>query len=241
MPKASLPYQRIVLKLSGELLKGKSAQTLDEDVLERLSVEVAEIVQKGIQVIIVVGGGNIFRHSTHAHERMDRVTADYMGMLATMINGLALQDAFEQHGLKTRVMSALSSEKVVEPFIRRRALRHLEKGRVVIITAGTGNPFFTTDTAAVLRAAELKCDVLLKGTNVDGLYSADPRKDARATLFKQVDYQTALSKQLKVMDLTAFTLAEGHKLPIVIFNLTKSGNLRKAATGQRIGTLVSAH
>jgi uridylate kinase len=231
-------YKRVLLKLSGEFLKGESENSFDEEILARVAREVKVLNDRGIELLLVVGGGNIFRHATHAKERMDRVTADYMGMMATMINGLALQDAFETSGLKTRVMSAIEAKKVAEPFIPRRAKRHAEKGRVVILAAGTGNPFFTTDSAAVLRAVELDCDVVLKGTKVDGIYSGNPEHDPAATKYSHISYQEAIDKKLKVMDTTAFTLAEENSLPIVVFDILTEGNLLKIVQGQGIGTLV---
>ncbi|MCA9388171.1 UMP kinase [Candidatus Berkelbacteria bacterium] len=236
---SSMKFKRVLLKLSGEILRGQSPNSHDEQVLERLAQEVKRVADLGIEILIVVGGGNIFRHSTHANEKMDRVTADYMGMMATIINGLALQDIFESLGLKTRVMSAIEAHKVVEPFIRRRAIRHSEKGRVVILTAGTGNPYFTTDSAAVLRASELKCDVVLKGTKVDAIYSADPKKDPQAKKYDKLTYQQVIDQKLEVMDLTAFTLAQGNSIPILVFDILKPGNLVKAASGEQIGTWVS--
>lgn len=232
-------YQRVLLKLSGEILKGKSDTNFDEQVLTRLAGEVCKVVASGTQLFIVVGAGNIFRHATHAHEKMERVTADYMGMLGTLINALALQDAFERVGVTTRVMSAIESPRVVEPFIRRRAIRHVEKGRVVILAAGTGNPFFTTDSAAVLRAAELKCEVVLKGTKVDGIYDSDPRKNPKAKRYDQLSYQQVVQQELAVMDLTAFTMAQDNGLPIIVFDIITPGNLERIIAGESVGTTVS--
>ncbi len=233
-------YQRVLLKLSGEILSNGTGQNFDGPTLARLAREVKDVHDTGIELMIVVGGGNIFRASTHAHPSMDRVQADYMGMLATMINGLALQDAFERAGLYTRVMSAIPADKVVEPFIPRRAIRHAEKGRVVILVAGSGNPFFTTDSAAILRAAELKCEIVLKGTKVDGIYSADPKKDGRATRFERLSHQEVIDQDLTVMDMTAFTLAKDNALPILVFNILEEGNLARAVRGEQVGTLVSS-
>ena len=230
-------YKRVLLKLSGEILKGDNS-IFDERVLERLSREIASVHSAGVEIAVVIGGGNIFRQKTHASKKMDRVTADYMGMIATIINGLALQDALERFNLETRLMSAVEVNAVAEPFIRRRALRHIEKGRIVILAAGTGNPYFTTDSAAVLRSSELKCDVLIKGTKVDGVYSSDPKKDPEAKLHKSIDYKEVISEKLGVMDSTAFTLAEENKMPIIIFNVLEEGGLLQAVNGL-IGTLVS--
>ena len=201
--------------------------------------EIKAIVQSGIEVAIVIGGGNIFRGVAGASNGMDRVQGDYMGMLATCINGLALQSAIETTGVKTRLLTAIKMEQVAEPFIKRRAVRHLEKGRVVIFGAGTGNPYFTTDTAAVLRAIEISADVILKGTRVDGIYSADPEKDKSAVKFDEITYKSVLEKGLKIMDLTAFTLSEENNLPIVVFDMDTKGNLQKLLGGENIGTLVS--
>ncbi|MBI2589935.1 UMP kinase [Candidatus Berkelbacteria bacterium] len=231
-------YRRILLKISGEILRGEASESFDEAILERLATETKEIVDAGLELMIVVGGGNIFRHSTHAHHDMDRVTADYMGMLATIINGLALQSAFEHVGLKTRVMSAIRAEQVVEPYIRRRAIRHVEKGRVVVLVAGTGNPYFTTDSAAVLRASELGCDILLKGTKVDGIYTHDPKKDPTAERFNALSCTEVIERKLHVMDLTAFTMARDNQLPILVFDILTPGNAVRAAKGESIGTLV---
>ncbi len=233
-------YQRILLKISGEMLAGKAGEMFDHALMERLSREVGELVESKVEVLIVVGAGNIVRGVELAKEHFDRVGADYMGMLATIINGLALQDVFERTGLKTRVMSAIEANEVVEPYIRRRALRHAQKGRVVILVGGTGNPYFTTDSGAVLRASELGCDLLLKGTKVDGVYSADPNQDSSATRYEQVSYDEVIAHQLRVMDLTAFTLARDNQLPILVFDLLEEGNLVKAARGEKVGTLVSA-
>lgn len=232
-------YKRVLLKISGEILAGKNDEMFDHALLERLANEVNQILESGTEVMIVVGAGNIVRGVELAKENFDRVTADYMGMTATVINGLALQDAFERCGLKTRVMSAIEAKEVVEPFIRRRATRHAEKKRVVILVGGTGNPYFTTDSAAVLRASELGCDILLKGTKVDGVYSADPKKDPSATRYDRVSYDEVISRELRVMDMTAFTLARDNTLPILVFNILDEGTMVRAATGDTsVGTLI---
>ncbi len=234
-----MPYKRILLKLSGESLMGESQYGIDPARLADYAQEIKTIVEKGIEVAIVIGGGNIFRGVAGASNGMDRVQGDYMGMLATCINGLALQSAIESTGIKTRLLTAIKMEQVAEPFIKRRAVRHLEKGRVVIFGAGTGNPYFTTDTAAVLRAIEVSADVILKGTRVDGIYSADPEKDPTATKFDNITYQKVLDKGLKIMDLTAFTLSQENNLPIIVFDMDTEGNLQKLLSGEKIGTLVS--
>jgi uridylate kinase len=233
-----LRYRRILLKLSGEALMGRSSYGIDPEVVRVLSEEIAEIVSMGVQPALVVGGGNIFR-GIQAPEGMDRVSADHMGMLATLINSLALQDSLENRGVHTRVLSALEIRQVAEPFIRRRALRHLEKGRVVILAAGTGNPYFTTDSAAALRAMEVKAEVLLKATKVDGVYTADPAKDRTAVLLKKVRYLEALEKGLKVMDSTAISLCMDNKLPIVVFDIRVPGNVRRIVQGEDVGSTVS--
>ena len=232
-------YKRILLKLSGESLMGKNQYGIDPARLSDYAQEIKAIVEKGIEVAIVIGGGNIFRGVAGASNGMDRVQGDYMGMLATCINGLALQSAIESAGVKTRLLTAIKMEQVAEPFIKRRAVRHLEKGRVVIFGAGTGNPYFTTDTAAVLRAIEVSADVILKGTRVDGIYSADPEKDPNATKFDTITYQKVLDKGLKIMDLTAFTLSQENNLPIIVFDMDTEGNLQKLLSGEKIGTVVS--
>jgi uridylate kinase len=233
-------YQRVLLKLSGEALMGEQTFGVDPLVANQIASEVAEIQGLGVQTAVVIGGGNIFRGIAASARGMDRSTADYMGMLATVINALALQDALEQKGVPTRVLTAIEMRAVAEPFIRRRAIRHLEKGRVVVFAAGTGNPYFTTDTAAALRAMEIKADVIMKGTKVDGIYSADPMLHPEATRFDQISYLKVLEQQLKVMDTTAISLCMDNKLPIVIFNLRKHGNLKKAIMGEPIGSLVTA-
>jgi uridylate kinase len=231
-------YRRIILKLSGEVLKGAD-DVIDPSVANRIASEVAEIHNLGVKVAVVIGGGNIWRGITSANKGMDRSTADYMGMLATIINGLALQQALEKVGVDTRVQTAIEVKNVAEPFIRRRAMRHLDKGRVVIFVAGTGNPFFSTDTAAALRASEMGAEVLLKATKVDGVYDSDPRKNPNAKRYEQVSYSDALEKRLQVMDSTAFALCMDNHVPIVVFDMFKEGNLRAVVLGEKIGTLVS--
>lgn len=234
-----MKYKRILLKLSGEALMGKKTFGIDNDTLRAYAQEIKDVVEMGVQVAVVIGGGNIFRGVQLEEGGMDRAQGDYMGMLATVINAMALQDGLEKFGCKTRVMSALEIRQVCEPYIRRRAIRHLEKGRIVILGAGTGNPFFTTDTAAALRSIEVEADVVLKGTKVDGVYTADPEKDPTALKFEQVSFHDVLSKRLNVMDMTAFTLCQENKLPIIVFNINEPGNLRRIILGESIGTLVS--
>jgi len=231
-------YQRILLKLSGEILAGESGHGIDEQVLGGFAEEIREVHALGVQVGIVLGGGNIFRGLAASGRGMDRVAADHMGMLATVINSLALQHFLEHHGIQTRVMSAVEMNRVCEPYIRRRAVRHLEKGRVVILAAGTGNPYFTTDTAAALRAVETGADVILKATRVDGVYSGDPEKDPTATFFPQISYLDILNKGLKVMDSTAISLCMDNRLPLVIFNVGVRGNLMRVVQGETVGTRV---
>lgn len=233
-------WPRIMVKLSGEAFKGPEAYGIDYPTLERIAGELAEVWRHGIETLVVVGGGNIWRGNLAAERGMDRATADYAGMIATVINALALQDALERLGLETRVQTAIEMRAVAEPFIRRRAIRHIEKGRIVIFAAGTGNPFFTTDTAAVLRAVETGAAVMLKGTNVDGVYDDDPRTNPDAKLLPRVSYLEALSKGLRVMDPTALSLAMDHNLPIVVFNVHVPGNIVRCCLGERIGTLVTA-
>jgi uridylate kinase len=233
-------YKRILLKLSGEALMGEANYGIDPAVASRIAMDVAEIQSMGVQTAIVIGGGNIFRGVAASAKGMDRATADYMGMLATVINALALQDALEQQGVVTRVVTAIEMRAVAEPFIRRRAIRHLEKGRVVVFGAGTGNPYFSTDTAAALRAMELKADVILKGTKVDGIYNADPMIDPAATRFDRISYRQVLEQGLKVMDATAISLCMDNRLPIVVFNLKTPGNIKRAIAGEPIGSLVTA-
>jgi uridylate kinase len=232
-------YKRALLKLSGEALMGEQQFGVDPSVATRIARDVGVIQGLGVETAIVIGGGNIFRGLAASARGMDRATADYMGMLATVINALALQDALEQQGINTRVVTAIEMRAVAEPFIRRRAIRHLEKGRVVIFAAGTGNPYFTTDTAAALRAMEIKADVILKGTKVDGIYTADPMIDTAATKYDTISYLQVLERQLKVMDATAISLCMDNKLPIVVFNLRQAGNIRKVVLGEAIGTTVS--
>jgi uridylate kinase len=231
-------YQRILLKLSGEALMGSGSYGIDPDTLRSIAEQVRDIVELGVQVAVVIGGGNIFRGVAGSTRGMDRSSADYMGMLATVINSLALQDALEKLGAVTRVLSAIEMQQVAEPYIRRRAIRHLEKGRVVIFGAGTGNPYFTTDTAASLRAMEIHAEVIMKATKVDGIYSADPKKDAQALRFQQLSYLDVLQKGLKVMDATAISLCMDNAMPILVFNLTGPGNIRRAVLGENIGTVV---
>ena len=234
-------YKRALLKLSGEALMGEQQFGVDPVVATRIARDVGEIPGLGVETAIVIGGGNIFRGLAASTRGMDRATADYMGMLATVINALALQDARERRGVATRVVTAMGMRAVAEPFIRRRAIRHLEKGRVVIFAAGTGNPYFTTDTAAALRAMEIKADVILKGTKVDGIYTADPMIDTAATKYDTISYLQVLERQLKVMDTTAISLCMDNKLPIVVFNLRQPGNIRKVVLGEAIGTTVSTN
>jgi len=232
-------YKRALLKLSGEALMGDQQFGVDPAVTTRIAQDVGEIQHLGVETAIVIGGGNIFRGIAASARGMDRATADYMGMLATVINALALQDALEQHGVVTRVVTAIEMRAVAEPFIRRRAIRHLEKGRVVIFAAGTGSPYFTTDTAAALRAMEIRADVILKGTKVDGIYTADPMVEPDATKYTKISYLQVLERQLKVMDATAISLCMDNKLPIVVFNLRQAGNIRRVVLGEPIGTTVS--
>ncbi|MDC6387374.1 UMP kinase [Maribacter sp. PR1] len=234
-----MQYKRILLKLSGEALMGDKQYGIDPKRLDEYADEIKKVVDKGIQVAIVIGGGNIFRGLAGAATGMDRVQGDHMGMLATVINGLALQSALEMKNVQTRLQSAIKINEVAEPFIRRRAMRHLEKGRVVIFGGGTGNPYFTTDSAAVLRAIEIEADVILKGTRVDGIYTSDPEKDKNATKFDTISFQDVLQRGLKVMDTTAFTLSQENELPIVVFDMNKKGNLLKIVDGEAIGTTVN--
>ena len=231
-------YQRILLKLSGELLAGAAGHGIDEQVLHDVAEEIREVHDLGVQVGIVTGGGNIFRGLAASTRGMDRVGADYMGMLATVINSLALQHALEKRGMYTRVMSAIEMARVCEPYIRRRAVRHLEKGRIVVLAAGTGNPYFTTDTAAALRAIEVGADVILKATKVDGVYSEDPKLQPTATLYPRISYLDILNRGLRVMDSTAISLCMDNRLPLVVFNIGVRGNLMKVVQGEAVGTLV---
>jgi uridylate kinase len=236
----SMKYKRILLKLSGEALAGdRQEYVINPQILERYAKEIKKVVEKGVQVAIVVGGGNIYRGAEADISGIDKVQGDYMGMLATVINGMAMQNAIEKQGIYTRLMSALKMEQVCEPFIRRRAIRHLEKGRVVIFAAGTGNPYFTTDSAASLRAIEIGAEVVLKGTKVDGIYTADPKKDSTATRYKNITFDEAYEKGLNVMDMTAFTLCKENNLPIIVFDMNEEGNLLKIVEGEEVGTLVA--
>jgi uridylate kinase len=234
----STPH-RVLLKLSGEALMGDRQYGIDPDVVRGIAAQVAEARHDGIEVAVVVGGGNIFRGVAAASSGMDRATADYMGMLATAMNGLALQDALEQAGCPTRVMSAIGMNEIAEPYIRRRGVRHLEKGRVVVLVAGTGNPYFTTDTAATLRAVELRAEVILKATRVDGVYDADPEKHPSATRFSRIGYTQLLASRLEALDATAVSLAMDNEMPIVVFDMTQPGNILRAIRGEAIGTRIS--
>ena len=234
----SLPYKRILLKLSGEALTGEQPYGIDPLVLTEISKEIKDIYEMGFEIAIVIGGGNIFRGVQASSKGMDRSHADYMGMLATCINGLALQYSLEEHGLMTRVMTAISMSELAEPYIRRKAIRHLEKRRIVIFSAGTGNPFFTTDTAAALRASEIGADVILKATKVDGVYDSDPMLNPDAVKYEELDHLETLKMELKVMDATAISLCMSNKLPIVVFNMKTPGNIVRVLKGERIGTIV---
>ena len=236
----ALAYKRILLKVSGEALMGEQTYGIDPVVATQIAKDIAEIQGMGVETAIVIGGGNIFRGVAASARGMDRATADYMGMLATVINALALQDALEQQDVVTRVVTAIEMRAVAEPFIRRRAIRHLEKGRVIVFGAGTGNPYFSTDTAAALRAMEIKADVIMKGTKVDGIYDADPMVKTDAVRFDRISYQQVLEQGLKVMDATAISLCMDNRLPIVVFNLRTPGNIKRAITGEPIGSLVTA-
>lgn len=231
-------YKRVLLKLSGEALMGERSHGIDPKRISDYAKEIKAAADMGVELALVIGGGNIYRGLSGVSEGIDRVQGDYMGMLATVINGLALQSAIEREGIQTRLLTAIKMEQIAEPYIKRRAVRHLEKGRVVIFSGGTGNPFFTTDTAAVLRAAEINADVILKGTRVDGIYTADPEKDKTAKKFKQLTFKEAMNKGLKIMDMTAFALSEDNELPIVVFDMNTPGNLIKLLSGEEIGTLV---
>ena len=231
-------YKRVLLKLSGEALAGEQRYGIDPQIITTIANEIKEVVTCGVQLALVIGGGNIFRGLAASSKGMDRASADYMGMLATMINSLAMQDALEQIGVNTRVQSAIAMQEVAEPYIRRRAIRHLEKGRVVIFGAGTGNPYFTTDTAASLRAMEIGAEVILKGTKVDGVYSADPKKEPNAVKFASLTYIDVLKKGLQVMDATATSLCMDNSLPIIVFDVTTDGNVKKVVCGEKIGTIV---
>jgi uridylate kinase len=237
-----MKYKRVLLKLSGESLMGEKDFGIDHDQLKQYSEDIKLVVDKGVQVAVVIGGGNIFRGvgSDEMRDLIDRVQGDYMGMLATVINSMALQSALEKLGVVTRLQSAIKMEQICEPYIKRRAMRHLEKGRVVIFGAGTGNPYFTTDTAATLRAIEIEAEVIIKGTRVDGIYSADPEKDKNAVKYETISFSEIYSKGLKVMDMTAITLSNENNLPIIVFDMNKKGNLLKVLQGKQVGTLVEA-
>lgn len=237
---SQLRYKRILLKLSGEALAGPNGYNIDPAILEQYSIEIQSVVELGVEVAIVIGGGNIFRGVSGQRTGIDRVQGDYMGMLATVINAMAIQSSLERQGMYTRVMSAIKMEQVCEPYVRRRAMRHLEKGRVIIFAAGTGNPYFTTDSTAALRGNEIEADVLLKGTRVDGVYTADPMKDPTASRYTHITFRDVYEKKLNVMDLTAFTLCQENNLPIIVFDMNKSGNLYRLVTGEGdVGTLIS--
>lgn len=231
-------YKRILLKLSGESLMGDKSFGMDPNIIEQYARDIKGITELGVQVAVVIGGGNIYRGMNEKDTGIERAHGDYMGMLATVINGMAMQAMLEKVGVYTRLQSAIKMEQIAEPYIRRRAIRHLEKGRVVIFGAGTGNPYFTTDTAGSLRAIEIQADVILKGTRVDGIYTADPEKDKTATRYNKITFQECISKNLKVMDMTAFTLCMENKLPIIVFDMNKTGNLYRVVTGENVGTLV---
>ncbi|HEX4878614.1 MAG TPA: UMP kinase [Limnobacter sp.] len=231
-------YKRVLLKLSGEALMGEDSYGINRQTIERMVAEVAEVAALGVEMAVVIGGGNIFRGIAPGAAGMDRATADYMGMMATVMNSLALQDAFRRAGVEARVQSALNIEQVVEPYIRPKAIRYLEEGKIVIFAAGTGNPFFTTDTAAALRGSEIGAEVVLKATKVDGIYTADPKKDPSATRYENISFNEAISKNLEVMDATAFALCRDQKLPIRVFSINKPGALYRAVTGENEGTLV---
>ena len=239
LKKRQMQYKRILLKLSGEALMGDQQYGIDPKRISEYAEDIKAVMKKNVELAIVIGGGNIFRGLSGASQGMDRVQGDHMGMLATVINSLALQSALENVGVETRVQSAIKINEVSEPFIRRRAMRHLEKGRVVIFGGGTGNPYFTTDSAAVLRAIEIKADVILKGTRVDGIYTSDPEKDKTATKFNNLSFKEVLTKGLNVMDTTAFTLSQENELPIIVFDMNTRGNLMKIVSGENIGTLVN--
>ena len=233
-----MKYKRILLKLSGEALVGEKAGGIDPEILIKYSNEIKKIYDKGVEIAIVIGGGNIYRGFNNEY-KIDRVQGDYMGMLATLINGLALQNTLENIGIPTRLQSAINVNKVAEPYIKRKALRHLDKKRIVIFSAGTGNPYFTTDSAAVLRAIEIEADVILKGTRVDGIYNDDPNKNSEAFKFEKITFKEAISKGLKIMDTTAFTLSHENKLPIIVFDMNQEDNLLKVLNGENVGTLVN--
>ena len=233
-----MKYRRVLLKLSGESLMGSQSYGIDNDRIKEYAQEIKKVVESGVELAIVIGGGNIFRGVQAAQSGLDRVQGDYMGMLATVINSMALQSHLEEVGVTTRLLTAIKMEQIAEPFIRRRAVRHLEKGRVVIFGAGTGNPYFTTDTAASLRAIEIEADIILKGTRVDGIYTADPEKDPNAVKYDKISFKDVMAKNLNVMDMTAFTLCNENNLPIVVFDMNKEGNLQRVMAGEEVGTLV---
>ncbi|MEK7818595.1 MAG: UMP kinase [Bacteroidota bacterium] len=235
----NLKYKRILLKLSGEALMGKKEYGIDSNILQKYSLEIKSARALGVEIGIVIGGGNIYRGIENSIDGIDKVTGDHMGMLATVINGLALQSALEHQGVLTRCQTAINIDKIAEPFIRRRAVRHIEKGRIVIFAGGTGNPYFTTDTAAVLRAIEIGADIVVKGTRVDGIYESDPEKNPNAKKYSRLTYSEVLNKNLGVMDLTAITLCKENKLPIVVFNMNEENNLQRLLSGEEIGTIVS--
>ncbi|MCD6186987.1 MAG: UMP kinase [Desulfuromusa sp.] len=235
---ATIKYRRILLKLSGEALAGEQGYGIDPDVINGIAAEIKEVSTMGVEIAVVIGGGNIFRGLAASSKGMDRASADYMGMLATVMNSLAMQDALEKQGVVTRVQSAIDMQQIAEPYIRRRAVRHLEKGRVVIFSAGTGNPYFTTDTAASLRAMEINAEVILKATKVDGVYSADPKKDKNAVKLSEITYLEVLQKGLQVMDATATSLCMDNNLPMIIFDMTQRDNIKKVVLGEKIGTIV---
>ncbi|MGH2574949.1 MAG: UMP kinase [Ignavibacteria bacterium] len=237
--KTNTRYKRVLLKLSGESLCGKNDFGIDVKILDYLTDEIRKVYELGVEIGVVIGGGNIYRGLSAKAQGIDEVTGDQMGMLATIINSLALQNSLEKKGIFTRLLSAIDIHKIAEPFIRRRAIRHIEKKRIVIFGAGTGNPYFTTDTAASLRALEINADVILKGTRVDGVYSHDPEKKADAKMFNKISYADVLSKKLKIMDLTAFTLCQENNIPIIVFNMNKKDNFKKVVLGDKIGTLIS--
>lgn len=234
-----VPYRRILLKISGEMLAGNQSYGINADVLTTLAEEIRDVIRMDVEVALVIGGGNIFRGMAATDSGMERASADYMGMLATMLNALALQNVLEKTGISTRVLSAIEMRQLVESYIRRRAIRHLEKKRVVIFAAGTGNPYFTTDTAAALRAMEIKADVILKGTKVNGIYDSDPLRNPSATMYETLSFLSVLNKSLQVMDATAMTLCMDNGLPLIVFNLTEPGNLKRVVLGEKMGTLVT--
>src|SRR4029453_3935316 len=234
-------YKRILLKLSGESLMGNKNFGFDNDVIAQYAADIKLLTEIGVEVAIVIGGGNIYRGMNEAETGIERAQGDYMGMLATVINGMALQSGLEKAGVYTRLQSAIKMEQIAEPYIRRRAMRHVEKGRVVIFGAGTGNPYFTTDTAGVLRAIEIKCDVILKGTRGDGFFSQYPEKNSKAVKYEKISFNECIQKNLRVMDMTAFTLCMENDLPIVVFDMNKPGNLRRVVTGEKVGTLVAGN